>query len=246
MTDERPDGVFEPLEETEEELVSQEEEAGGGLADEDQEPTHKNCLFCGAQIDRRSKACPTCGHALGPYEPTTPKEFYRFFFCGLLLFMGALLPCGVEGRLAINTMFGSLVAMLGMGVMWSMFKAIYTGRVKLLWVVLTIIPLAITGFRIATAFMGDPKVEGTGAYLMAANGVEGWGSLVEVFSDTPPRWGVLRSFFWVVGFSNIFFALGSLLAWILLVGGVFSGVKHSKQQAAARAAAPSRSRGRKR
>ena len=233
MTDQTPDELFEPLEESEELLDSHEESAAGDGLDEEGLPQNKGCLFCGSTIDRRCKACPHCGQALGPFEPSTPKEYYRFFFCGLLLFLGALMPCCPDGPLAITTLFGGSVAIIGLAIMWNMWKAIYSGQVKLFWIMLTIIPLAIEGMRIGFAFSGDVADATSNAGVMAAHGLEGWGTLLDVFGSTP-KWHILRNFFWVVGFSNVFFAIGCLLAWCFFIGGVFGGVKHGKVQAAQR------------
>ena len=241
MTDETPEEHFETLEESEEPLEPREETLPGE-GGEEETPT-KPCLFCGATIDRRSKACPECTHALGPFEPTTPKEYYRFFFAGFLLFMSAFLPCGPGGPLSITTLLGSTYAIIGLGVMWNMWKAIYAGRVKLFWVLMTLMPLIVGIWRIATAFGGDPDDPNSSVSMMAAHGLTGWSSLGDFFGGTP-RWGVLRNFFWVLGYSTVFATVGALLAWIFFIRGFFGGIKHSKQQSTS--GERSRARARKR
>jgi len=222
----------EPLEATLETVEDPWEEPAG------QEPATKRCLFCGTQLPLPARACHGCGHALGPFEPSTPKEYFRWFFCGMLIVVGGFMPCGPHGQMTLGTLMGGAFFIMGLGVLWNMWAAIYTGRFKMFWVTMLILPAVWGVWRLATAFAGDPSVAGSPAAVMAAHGVtNGWASLGEAFSSSPPKWGVLRNFLWVVGYGPFFITAGSVLAWLFLVGGFFGAMKHSKKKMAERASA---------
>ena len=216
--------IVEPLESYEEEVIEEKVE-------EEEAPPEmpmKHCIFCGALIPAPSKACPKCTHALGPFEPTTPKQYFRWFFCGLMIFIGTLMPCGPDwGTMTIRTMLGGLFAIMGLGVMWNMWSAIYSGRFKMFWILMLFIPIIIGVWRFTFAL---PAPEIFAKYNAPTN----WNEFIQCFSSAPPNWQGVRNFFWVVGYGITFITLGSILAWVLLIFEMFRAKSHSKKKAAER------------
>ncbi len=250
----------EPLE-AEEEPLAQEKPSPSAQAEE--EVPWKYCFFCGHRIPAPAKACERCGHALGPFEPNTPKEYFRFFFCGLLIVLGGFMPVGPDGSLmTLQTMTGGLFFIMGLGIMWNMWKAVYSGRLKMFWVWMLFIPI-IWGFwrfflpmmgtgldfydKLTPAQLGQLSSAQLADYhhlkLLASHGAPTtFGELFGALGHAPPEWGKVRAWFWVNGYGPAFIFAGSLLGYIFLVLGVIGGIRHNKQKAAQRAASGGRSR----
>ena len=266
MTENQPQDQG-PLEEFVEPLESEEEP----LAEEKgapppppggEEMPWKHCIFCGARIPAPAKACERCGHALGPFEPATPKEYFRWFFCGLLIVLGGFMPVGPDGSvMTLQTLAGGLFFIMGLGVMWNMWGAIYSGRFKMFWIVMLFIPVIWGFWRFFLPMMGTGLAEydilvKKGAQLSAAQLADynhlkllashgaplTFKELFGALGQAPPDWSKVRAWFWVNGYGPTFVFLGSLLAWIFFVIGIFGGIKHGRQKAAQRAASGGRSR----
>ncbi len=249
----------EPLEPEEEALVEEEPLPGGG---EEEEIPWKHCMFCGARIPAPAKACERCGHALGPFEPSTPKEYFRFLFCGLLIVLGGFMPVGPDAKvMTLQTMAGGFFFLLGLGVMWSSWKAIYSGRFSARWILFLFIPVIWGFWRFCLPMMGTDLqgyeqlvkhgVQLSAAQLadyhhlqsLAAHGAPTtFKELFGALGQAPPDWGKIRAWFWVNGYGPAFITLGSLLGFLLIIGGLFSGMRHNRQKAAQRAAQGGRSR----
>ncbi len=255
-----------PLEEFVEPLEAEEEplaqESPASSAGEEEEIPWKYCFFCGHRIPAPAKACERCGHALGPFEKTTPKEYFRFFFCGLLIVMGGFMPVGPDAQLmTLQTMLGGLFFVMGLGVLWTSWRAVYTGRFQMFWIVMLFIPLLWGLWRFLMPMIGpgleyyqkavEQGAKLTGAQMadfhhlkiMAAHG--GPMTFKELFGalgGMPPDWGKIRTWFWVNGYGPAFITLGSFLAWFMLLLGFIGGMRHNKQKAAQRAASGGRSR----
>ncbi len=250
----------EPLEPEEEPL---EEPQSKAAPRQEEEIPWKYCFFCGHKIPVPAKACEQCGHALGPFESSTPKAYFRFFFCGLLIVMGGFMPVGPDGSvMTLQTMMGGLFFILGLGILWTSWRAIYTGRFKASWIWVLFIPIIWGFWRFFLPMLGrgldfydkltpsqlaelSPARQATYHHLklLAAHGAPTtFHDLFGALGHAPPDWGAIRAWFWVNGYGPAFIFLGALLGYFFLLLGVIGAFRHTKQKAAQRAASGGRSR----
>jgi hypothetical protein len=81
------------------------------------------------------------GMACPLFNPNTSKEYYRFFFGGLLMVIGCLMPFDADwSHLGYKTFAGAFFLIIGLGVCWSMWAAVNTGMVRMKWILLTTLP----------------------------------------------------------------------------------------------------------
>ena len=89
------------------------------------------------------------------------KEYYRFFFAGLVLFMGCLMPWGPEWEMAgWQTFKGGVFTIIALGIMWSSWVAISHGKFDLStmrWLVLASLPLTVMIWHLVFIF-DEPAV----------------------------------------------------------------------------------------
>lgn len=75
------------------------------------------------------------------FNPSASKEYYRFFFGGLMILLGCLMPFDADwAHLGFRTFFGAICFLIGLGICWSMWGAINTGIVRMKWILLAVIP----------------------------------------------------------------------------------------------------------
>lgn len=97
------------------------------------------------------------------FSGTRPKEFYSFFGCGLLVVLGCLLPwswlapgAGEDAVAELVPGFtlpmGSLCLALGIYLVWGACQAIYTGRPRIMPIVLMLVVADITILRLLDAW----------------------------------------------------------------------------------------------
>jgi len=250
---------LEPLEAEEESL---EESAPPSRSGEEEEIPWKYCFFCGHRIPAPAKACERCGHALGPFDPTTPKEYFRFLFCGLLIVLGGFMPVGPDAKvMTLQTMVGGLFFLIGLGVIWTSWRAIYSGKFRSPWIFALFIPLLWGLWRFLMPMLGPSldyyqqlaakgyeftaaqKADFEHLKLLAAHGAPlTFKELFGALGHAPPEWSKIRAWFWVNGYGPAFITLGSSLGIFLIILGLFGGIRHSKQKAAQRASSGGRSR----
>ncbi|MEO0479480.1 MAG: hypothetical protein AAF196_08375 [Planctomycetota bacterium] len=80
------------------------------------------------------------------YNPAADKEYFRFLFAGLLMFIGLMMPFGAGEYESVGyeTLGGAISLFIAIGLMWSWWGSIAVNRFKgsaLLWVVASLIPL---------------------------------------------------------------------------------------------------------
>ncbi len=183
------------------------------------------------------------------------KEYYRFFFAGLVLFMGCLMPWGPEWQMAgWQTLKGGVFTIIALGIMWSSWVAISHNKFDLStmrWLILAVLPLTSSVFFVLGVFESSAVQVYIAAQkaIMVADEIsdpiyiESWGDFFRNLSGirTPEYADSLSEFFRYSGPGQYFVLFGSLMAEVFLIKGVFSGIKagsvQKKAQTAARDAA---------
>ncbi len=154
------------------------------------------------------------------------KAYYRFFFGGLLITLGALMPFDSDWtHLGYRSFTGALWLIIGLGVMWTMWGAISTGKVRFRWLLLAGIPLLWSLWHL---FM-NPEPPDFGP------GIEGWGDLFALIGKR--ELSAFGNGLQHYGPGRLFVLLGSLYVELTFILGVFGGVQKNKQIKAGRAAA---------
>jgi hypothetical protein len=188
------------------------------------------------------------------YGARAQKEYYRFFFAGLVLFMGCLMPWGPEWEMAgWQTLKGGVFTIIALGIMWSSWVAISHGKFDLSsmrWLVLASLPLVSSVFFVLGVFESS-AVQVYIAAMKAKEVSEGlsdpiyiasWGDFFRNLSGirTELYAESLGEFLRYSGPGQYFVLFGSLMAELFLIKGVLSGIKtgaaQKKEQAAAREA----------
>lgn len=173
------------------------------------------------------------------YRSDAHGEYYRFLFAGLVMTLGCLMPFSADGTSGWRTLGGALFLILSLGLVWSMWIAVYGGRFRMKWIMLALIPFlvglidfifvdrdfGIRAFRETGAPMADSWLDAIKSGLARTQeGTERAGNFVKAF-----------------GPGRIVLFVGALLNFVFLLSAVFGGAKHAKaQKAAARAAAAER------
>ena len=185
------------------------------------------------------------------FNPAADKEYYRFVFAGVVMFLGCMMPWGPEWEMAgYKTLSGAFFTLIAIGMIWSWWGAIATGRfggANLKWVGLSLVPLIVTLFNLISAF-DAPAVQD-----MIAQGKpmpDGWGGFFSQLGDSMPFIGgdkapaaservgnFLRGF----GGGQIVLFFGAVYAEFAMLLAIMGGAKAAKEQKA-RAAAGGRRR----
>ena len=177
------------------------------------------------------------------------KEYYRFFFAGLIMFLGCLMPFGPEAELVgYKTLGGALFTLISLGIMWSSWIAITHGRFNmsnLRWLLCAFIPLTVMIYHLVMIF-DEPAVQG---YIAANAGdpsvIQSWTELWDrvIHFRTTSFSNNVDNFVRAYGTGKIVLMFGSLYAILLFFKGVGSGVKAGKAQKKASAAAREKTKG---
>jgi hypothetical protein len=168
------------------------------------------------------------------YNPAADKEYYRFLFAGLVMFIGCLMPFGPDWSMAgYKTLSGAVFTLIAIGMIWSWWGAIATGRFtgkNLKWVGLCIIPLIVELMNLIGAF-DAPAVR---AAIDAGDPIsKSWGEFFEsFFARELEAQNFVRNF----GAGKIVVFIGALLAEASMLLAVFGGAKAAKAQKTQRAA----------
>lgn len=173
------------------------------------------------------------------FNPAADKEYYRFLFAGLVMFIGCMMPFGPDWTMnGYKTLSGALFTLIAVGMIWSWWGAIATGRFSgknLKWVGLAVIPLVVQLMNLIGAF-DEPAVRA------AIDGgqpiVQSWSEFFEAFFDVKNQEAQLRAGNFVRNFGSgrIVLFLGALLAEVFMLLAVFGGAKAAKAQKAQRTA----------
>ena len=177
------------------------------------------------------------------------KEYYRFFFAGLVMFLGCLMPFGPEADLVgYKTLGGAFFTLIALGIMWSSWVAISHGRFNmsnLRWLVCAFIPLAVMVYHLVMIFE-EPAVVG---YIAASTDptsvIQSWGDFWDrlLHFRTTSFSNNVDDFIRAYGTGKIVLLFGSFYAVLLLFKGVGSGVKAGKAQKKASAVAREKTKG---
>ncbi len=183
------------------------------------------------------------------------KEYYRFFFAGLVLFVGCLMPWGPEWQMAgWQTLKGGVFTIIALGIMWSSWVAISHNKFDLStirWLVLAVVPLTSSVFFVLGVFESSAVlvyIEAQKAKMVTESisdpiYIESWGDFFRNLKGirTPQYADSLSEFFRYSGPGQYFVLFGSLMAELFLIKGILSGLKagkvRKKAQTAAREAA---------
>ena len=178
------------------------------------------------------------------------KEYYRFFFAGLVLFMGCLMPWGPEREMAgWQTFKGGVFTIIAIGIMWTSWVAISHNKFDLSsmrWLLLAVFPLTSSVFFLIGVFE-YPAVE---VYIAAQKAkmvtdglvepiyIQSWGDFFRnlVGIRTPAYAESLSEFLRYSGPGQYFVLAGSVMAELFLIKGIMSGMKAGKAQKQAQAA----------
>lgn len=179
------------------------------------------------------------------YNPRADKFYYRFLFCGVLMFIGCLMPFGPQLDLAgYKTMSGGLFMIIAAGMIWTWWGAIAQNRAggaNIKWIAFCFLPFLVELMNVIGAF-NEPAVR---AALDAGTPIaKDWGDL---FSSIGTMFGKsseaadagmrVDNFFHCFGPGKIFVFVGATLAELFFVWSIFGATKKIKQDKIAKQAA---------
>jgi hypothetical protein len=175
------------------------------------------------------------------YRSDAHGEYYRFLFAGLVMTLGCLMPFSADAQLAgYKTLGGAFYLILALGLVWSMWIAVYGGRFRMKWIMLALIPFLVG----LIDFIFVDRDLGIKAWKDGPL-AEGWmDALKGAFSRTEEGTMKATNFCRAFGTGRIVVFVGALLNFMFLIGAVFGGAKHAKAQKAALRAAAAERRGR--
>ena len=188
------------------------------------------------------------GLAAPAYNPRADKFYFRFFFAGLLMVLGCMMPFGPEWDMTGNkTLPGVLTLVIGLGICWSSWGAIHTNRFDpkhMKWILFAVVPLILflMGFlnftnepAIKSALAAGIKLPSTIGELFSA--VTGSLPLVSGDEERLEAGARLDNFVRYYGSGKIVVLLGALLAELFFFKSIFGAAKVMKEQKAAAIAA---------
>lgn len=184
------------------------------------------------------------------FNPSADREYYRFLFAGVIMFLGCMMPWGPDWTMAgYQTLSGSLFTLISVGMIWSWWSAIASGRfggANLKWVGLSLIPFIAMLNSLINAFDAAAVKDFADAGKAMP---DGWGGFFGDLVDSLPIAGgdevagaKVSNFLRAFGAGQIVLFFGSLYAEIAFLQAVMGGAKHAKQQKAAAAAGGRRRR----
>jgi hypothetical protein len=183
------------------------------------------------------------------FNPAADKEYYRFFFCGMIMLLGCLMPFGPEaGSAGYKSLGGAVYTLIALGMLWSWWGAIATNRFSgqnLKWVLLAVVPLLRELLGLMNAFEAPAVAD----FIAADQGpiAKTWGELFAAMpqallaSDADAS-RTVSNFFHNYGAGRIVVFFGALLAEVVFVLAIFSGAKEVQAQKKAKQAERSAAR----
>lgn len=183
------------------------------------------------------------GAAPPAYRAEAHGEYYRFLFAGILMTLGCLMPFGgTEQEAGYQQVLGAFYLVIGMGVIWSMWIAIYGGRFRMKWIMLSMLPFLLQ--LVAIIFVD--RDAGVMAFKAAGKPMaESWAEMFSLaFGRTAEGTDKAMNFCRAFGTGRILLFFGSALNFWFLLGAIFGGAKQIKAQKAARMAEKAEKRGR--
>ena len=176
------------------------------------------------------------------YNPRADKAYYKFLFAGVLMLLGCLMPFGPQMDMTgYKTMSGGIFTLIALGLVWTSWGAINTGKISMKWVFLAFIPFLAQLMALLSAFSEPAVMAGKTAGLFTMGT---WGEVFAKIGAALPNSEEARAagrevaeFFKHFGPGRIFLFLGALLAELAFIQGVMGGAKKLKQEKLARQAA---------
>lgn len=181
------------------------------------------------------------------YNPRADKFYFRFLFCGVLMFVGCLMPFGPQLDLVgYKTMSGGLFLIIAAGMIWTWWGAISLNRASganIKWIGICFVPLIVELMNLLSAFDAPAVADATRSGILIA---KDWS---ELFSSIGTSLGKsaeaadaglrVDNFFHFFGPGKVFVFLGAVLAELFFVWSIFAATKQIKQDKIAKQAAAS-------
>lgn len=219
------------------------------LEDADAQPTAEGEQAAPPSIADRTLALLSAGLAPPANNPRAEKEYYRFLFAGVVMFLGCMMPFGPEwGMSGYKTLGGALYTLISIGMIWSWWGAIHRNRfsgTNLKWVLLALIPFFMQLVDLIYAFETQPAVRDAMAKATLAEGrcAGSWGdvfgNLLGMINGTTGGHEA-SNFFRAFGPGKVVLFFGALLAEIAFMRAILGGAKAAKAQKKARQAGAAR------
>jgi hypothetical protein len=182
------------------------------------------------------------------YNPRADKFYFRFLFCGVLMFVGCLMPFGPQLDLVgYKTMSGGLFLIIAAGMIWTWWGAIAQNRAggaNIKWIAFCFLPFLVELMNLMSAF-DAPAVRAAidGKVIHIAHD---WS---ELFTSIGTSFGKsseaadagerVDNFFHFFGPGKVFVFAGAALAELFFVWSIFGATKKIKQDKIAKQAAAS-------
>ncbi len=175
------------------------------------------------------------------YRSDAHGEYYRFLFAGLVMSLGCMMPFSADlNGAGYKTLGGAFFTILSLGLVWSMWIAVYGGRFRMKWIMLALIPFLVC----LVDFIFVERDVGIKTFKDGPL-ADGWLDMFKnAFSRTEEGTAKATNFCRAFGTGRIVLFIGSLLNFMFLFSAVFGGAKHAKAQKAAVRAAAAERRGR--
>ena len=181
------------------------------------------------------------------FNPAAQKEYYRFFFAGMVMLLGCLMPFGPDyAGVGYKTLGGAFYTLIAVGMLWSWWGAIATNKFssnELKWVALATIPFVLQLLGLVKAFEAPAVAEWIARHEagqagpIAKNWGELFGALPAVFTGSDADSAMtVSNFFRAYGSGRVVLFFGALLAEVFLVMALVGGVSEVNAQKKAKVA----------
>ena len=197
------------------------------------EPLEEAATPQAGQASNVTPVVQTSGIGAPAFNPRAHKEYYRFFFAGLIMFLGCLMPFGPEWDMAgYKTISGAMFTLVALGIMWAAWVAIAHnkfGGFTLRWIALAFLPFGVELYNLIM-FASEPAIKSAidAGVPMPTDWRELWDSIYgfknAALSEKLNNW--VRYF----GTGKLVVFVGALYAELQLMRAIFGGVKAGKQQ----------------
>lgn len=159
------------------------------------------------------------------FNPMADKEYYRFLFGGVLIVVGCFMPFSADwNQVGYKTFAGAVNLLIGLGVIWSMWGAIYTKMFNFRWIMLSFFP-----FIWGILHLTQMKWSLFSTILEREGFNRGW--------QGPHSVSQLGNVLQQLGPGRFFVFFGALLIEATFVMSIVRGVQRKKQQDAMRSQA---------
>ena len=162
------------------------------------------------------------------FNPDAPRACYRFLLAGVLVLVGCLMPFGPQPVPGYYSTMGGIMLIVALGVVWSMWGAIQSGHLRLLWILLMFIPLVWSVMHVVFAFHEPAVVAGMADARLA---IRSWGDFVSTLVDRgdPSGHQKCSEFLRILGPGKLLILLGSALAEVQLLLALVTGLTRGRR-----------------